>query len=149
MNLRSFRQPRTESHALRGHGDVDGWMDGAAGITRGSQDPWGAPRITPGSKELRGRSSWEHRGQPEQPESGLEVFFLKLPACQNLWFAQCRAMEHRPKSVNCGPGPTSKRFRAYPESLPGKRIWMDVRSGLLGYGGCRVYLQSNIEGRAQ
>ena len=28
------------------------------------------------------------------------------------------------------------------ESLPGKRIWKDVRSGLLGYGGFRVYLES-------
>ena len=134
--------------------DVDGWTDGAARIARSSQDQSGAPGSTPGSNELPGqpgaaRSSWEYQGQPEQPEAGLEVFFLKLPACQNLWFAQCRAMEHRPKSVNCGPGPTWKRFRAYPESLPGKRIWMDVRSGLLGYGGVESTWKANIEGRAQ
>ncbi len=96
-------------------------MDG-----RGGRDHQGQPGPV-GSTQNHTRqqgTAWQEQlgapGQPEQPESGLEVFFVKLPACQNLWFAQCRAMEIGPKVSIVAPDRPGNGLeltrKAYPES---------------------------------
>ena len=89
-DLRNVRQLRTESYALRGHTG----RPGSPGAARTRVEH-------PGSHQAAGNcvagAVGSTGGQPEQPECGLEVFFVKLPACQNLWFALCRAMEIGPK----------------------------------------------------